>query len=84
MGSSMRASSSSVAWMASNIKSLLPMRSHANLVSSACRMLRADSSSRALMVARTSFAAAALRISLETWGLMDEDEGEDMVDDGRE
>ena len=59
--------------MARRIKFFLARKSHANSVSSARRMLRADSSSRARTAARTSRATAELRISLGTEGWADDD-----------
>ena len=59
--------------MARRIRSFFALRSHANSASSVCRMLRADSSSRARTAARTSCATAVFRASFESAQCMDED-----------
>ena len=76
-GSALGTSFSSAAWMVRVIRSLFVLRSHANSVSSASRMRRADSSSREPTAARTRRATAASRIGSETVEWMD-DEADDM------
>ena len=52
--------------MARRIMSFMVLRSHKNSASSACRMLRAESSSRALTALRTCSATAVSMTWLET------------------